>query len=194
MNERTKYRRHTFTIQNQGSYDTTQVAKLEFLEYVKGHFPKLQQYIIVQELNLNDKIQKDTIDTHLQGMLYFSSDISKFSLLKKLQKKYSKDNSIGRVHLERVEQKYACQSYFQMESKPGMDRFPLSNMLSVVDQKKDEQFNNEINRMFNYIKKIGTLSYEIKEHNKLEILESHSDSGTHLCPRSYYDEMKTIIF
>lgn len=143
-------RKLTFTIQNQGVYDKTGKVKQDFLDWFKGEFPQLVSYIIVQEQNLEDKVKKDFIDTHLQGSLYFNKQIRFNTLLKAFNNKFpctkTDDGTIGRVWIKGIEGRDdAMDNYFKMASKPGMDQNPLSDLI----HKRDLYYNNQVNNMLN---------------------------------------------
>ena len=137
-----KYARATFTIQNQNSYDPTGAIKQLLLTRLKSEY-NLVEYLICQEINTKDKVQKDYVDTHLQGILIFNkSGISEKKLIKFLEGYYKPQGqeSIGRVHVEQLKKVGAMQNYFTKEgTKEGMDLFPLSNMMSL-EKREDIAF------------------------------------------------------
>lgn len=169
-----KFARHMFCIQNQGPYDSTGAKKQEFLDYIQSQYPNLKEYLIAQELCLNDNVKKDYVDTHLQGILIFKNDVHKSAILKHIQRKYTPpgQESIGRVDIRQVEKINACQHYFKMENKEGKDDNYLSNMLGALDREGERLYNAEVKQLMQYYYDTALEHYE--NNLKIRSLNIHA--------------------
>lgn len=167
---RSRSRNYTFTIHNQGAYNHD--IKKEFYDYVNAVYP-ISSYIIVQELYPNaDKTGLDETkkgDSHLQGNLYFKSQVDFQPLLKYIQKKYIETQTdhgiVGRTQLmmiTKIDGKSLCamDNYFKGSKKVGADPNPYTDMTQKIVASYNKAFNDEFNRVIQ-----GAISAEMTRRN-----------------------------
>lgn len=155
MVKRSRSYNYTFTVHNQGIYDNTK--KHDFYKHVNDKYP-LSAYLIAQELYPNDTktdLHPDKLgDSHLQGNLYFKSQVDFYPLLKHLQTMYKEVNN-GSGLLNRVEllpiakgTECRCDNYFKGKSKIGADPDVYTDMLGRLTALADVRFSQEFETIF----------------------------------------------